>query len=214
MIKSIIIDHMGTLVRNESDYLIELLDLCKQNSCLDDYKQMFQIFMDKHDELILKYNGDNFKKEYDIALEAFEWEQENYELKGDLKKYVDLLVQHWKYAPAFDDTYDFFHDVSMPVYILSNNDTEYIEESMKFHGFKPRGIISSEMTRYHKPAKEMFLQALDIVGLPAHEVLYVGDSFAQDIVVAKELGMKTLLIGDEHEGIQSIESLRDVKKYL
>lgn len=214
MIKSILIDHMGTLVKNESEYIDELLCQCIENSDLTDKKEAMTAFMNKHDELIMLYNDDNYKKEYDIALEVFEWEKDMYHLKGSASDYCNQLVEHWKYAPAFDDTYDFFQDVSLPVYILSNNDTCYIEESMKYHGFHPRGIISSEMTRCHKPAMNMFLQALDIVGLPADEILYVGDSYTKDIETAQKLGMKTLLIGDYHDGIQTIETLRDVKMYL
>ena len=53
MIKSIIIDHMGTLVRNESEYIDELIHQCIENSDLNDAKEAMRVFMDKHDELIM-----------------------------------------------------------------------------------------------------------------------------------------------------------------
>ena len=35
-------------------------------------KRLHDLWQKKHDALLKKYNGENFKKEYDIVLEAFD----------------------------------------------------------------------------------------------------------------------------------------------
>ena len=80
MLKAIFIDHMGTLVYEQSEWLTKLMDVCVENSKEKDAQKIGELWYQKHDELIAQYNGENYKKEYDIALEAFE---KDYALKQD-----------------------------------------------------------------------------------------------------------------------------------
>ena len=197
MLKAIFIDHMGTLVYEQSEYLEALLKKCVEHSDEKDPQKIADLWQKKHDALLKKYNGENFKKEYD--------------------EYCDLLVQHWLHTPAYDDAYDFFEQCPLPIYIITNNDTCYVEESMKLLELKPKGIISSETTHYYKPAKEMFEKALAITKLNADEAIYIGDSLNKDMEAAKAVGIRAFLIGKEKTDdpdIQSLESLLDVFQYL
>lgn len=217
MLKAIFIDHMGTLVYEQSEWLTKLLDLCVENSQEKDAQKIGELWYRKHDELIAQYNGEHYKKEYDIALEAFESIKDEIGLQGDSHQYCDLLVQHWIHTPAYDDSYDFFAQCPLPIYIITNNDVAYVEESMKNLELEPKGIISSETTHYYKPAKEMFEKALEMTKLKANEAVYIGDSYNKDMQSAKSVGMRAFLIGhkdiDDPE-ITCIDSLLDVFEYL
>ncbi|MBS5368697.1 MAG: HAD family hydrolase [Longibaculum muris] len=217
MLKAIFIDHMGTLVYEQSEYLEALLKKCVEHSDEKDPQKIADLWQKKHDALLKKYNGENFKKEYDIVLEAFDDLKAEINLEGDSHEYCDLLVQHWLHTPAYDDAYDFFEQCPLPIYIITNNDTCYVEESMKLLELKPKGIISSETTHYYKPAKEMFEKALAITKLNADEAIYIGDSLNKDMEAAKAVGIRAFLIGKEKTDdpdIQSLESLLDVFQYL
>lgn len=217
MLKAIFIDHMGTLVYEQSEWLEKLMDMCVQNSNEKDSQKLADLWYQKHDELLAKYNGDNYKSEYDISLEAFECIKDEIGLQGDSHQYCDLLVQHWIHTPAYDDSYDFFEQCPLPIYIITNNDICYVEESMKNLELEPKGIISSETTHYYKPAKEMFEKALEITKLKPSEAVYIGDSYNKDMQSAKSVGMRAFLIG--HKDIQDpevtcIDTLLDVFEYL
>ncbi|MBI3328218.1 MAG: HAD family hydrolase, partial [Nitrospinae bacterium] len=47
----------------------------------------------------------------------------------------------------------------------------------------------SEAIRYRKPHSEAFLQTAEAMGIAAHEALFIGDTFALDVVGAKRVGM-------------------------
>jgi HAD superfamily hydrolase (TIGR01509 family) len=53
-------------------------------------------------------------------------------------------------------------------------------------------VFSSEVGR-RKPAPELYLAALDRVGVPAAEALYVGDQVAEDYEGPRRLGMRAVL---------------------
>lgn len=217
MLKAIFIDHMGTLIFEKSEYSSKLIDECVENSLMDDPQELYCLFMKKHDELLKKYNGEHYKKEYDIVLETFAFLQKEIQLKGDPHHYANMLVYHWTHAPAYDDAYDFFDQCPLPIYIITNNDTCYVQESMKALELHPKGIISSEMTHYYKPEKEMFEKALEITKLKPEEGVYIGDSYNKDIEAAKAIGMRAFLIGHQQcldPQVTVIESLLDVFHYL
>lgn len=217
MLKAIFIDHMGTLVYDTSEWLTKLLDECVENSNEKDQQKLGEMWYQKHDELVMHYNGKDYKNEYEIAFEAFESIKDQIGLQGDSQHYCDLLVQHWIHTPAYDDSYDFFEQCPLPIYIITNNDLQYVEENMKKLELKPKGIISSETTHYYKPAKEMFEKALEITKLKASEAVYIGDSYNKDMQSAKSVGMRAFLIGHkdiEDPDITCIDSLLDVFEYL
>ena len=217
MLKAIFIDHMGTIIFEKSKYSLQLMNECIENCDLDDVEELNTLFIQKHDELLGQYNGDNYKKEYDIVLETMQYLQEKVNLKGDIHHYADMLVYHWTHVNAYEDTYDFFDQCPLPVYILTNNDTYYVEESIKALKLKPKGIISSEMTHYYKPSKEMFKKALAMTKLKPEEVVYIGNNYKKDILAAKAIGMRAFLIGKtncDDSQVTTIESLLDVFEYL
>src|SRR5919108_702873 len=59
------------------------------------------------------------------------------------------------------------------------------------HGLRPYfgPIHISEAIRYRKPRREAFLQTAEAMGVAPRDVLFVGDTFALDVVGAKSVGM-------------------------
>lgn len=79
-----------------------------------------------------------------------------------------------------------------PLGLLSNFDST--ETGMKIltkHGLREyfRPIHISEAIRYRKPRVEAFLQTADAMGVVPADVLFIGDTFALDVVGAKKAGM-------------------------
>jgi len=55
-------------------------------------------------------------------------------------------------------------------------------------------VITSEEEQRYKPAPSIFQRAIRYLGLPAENILHVGDSFEEDVVGASAVGMGSLLI--------------------
>lgn len=75
-------------------------------------------------------------------------------------------------------------------------------------------LITLDIVQEIKPAAEPFLKAIELAGCEAAECLYVGDSPTKDILPAKEVGMKTVLVADNpssEDTLNADASISDVK---
>jgi FMN phosphatase YigB (HAD superfamily) len=82
--------------------------------------------------------------------------------------------------------------VRYPLGLLSNFDSA--ATGMKIlatHGLRPyfSPIHISEAIRYRKPRREAFLHTAEAMGVVPQDVLFIGDTFALDVVGAKGVGM-------------------------
>lgn len=216
--KAVFIDHMGTIVNPHSKYAYALIKECYENSRADNMEEMEKFWFSKHEELLKRYNGNQYKEEYEIALETFELVKQEIGLQGDAAHYCEILTQHWMYAPVFEDVSTFFTDCPLPIYLVTNNDTKYIEESMHYLGLKPTGIITSQTAGCYKPQKGIFEKALEISGCGASEAIHIGDSMESDIEGATGASIQALLLdrtGEQHpEHVSVIHSLAEVLKFI
>ena len=91
------------------------------------------------------------------------------------EKLGQLMFEHWTKPPIFEDAKEFFGNSPIPVYVLSNIDTDDIMQAIEFHNLKPTRVFTSEDARSYKPGKEIFELALKETGLNANEVIHIGD---------------------------------------
>ena len=82
--------------------------------------------------------------------------------------------------------------------LVTNADNDILYESLHKHVLTFDFIVTSEMERCNKPGKEIFQKALKCAKLPAHEILMVGDSWTEDILPSRELGMHSAYINRKH----------------
>ena len=80
--------------------------------------------------------------------------------------------------------------------IVSNIDDDYIVPLLQRTGLAQYfdHWLSSERARSCKPHASIFHQALSRAGHPVEKVLFVGDSYANDVLGASRLGFKTALL--------------------
>ncbi|WP_342504994.1 HAD-IA family hydrolase [Sporosarcina sp. FSL K6-2383] len=65
-------------------------------------------------------------------------------------------------------------------------------------------IFTSKELGYHKPQVEFFESILHKLNLSARECVMIGNDYVKDIVVAKEVGLKTIYLSED-EGIGEYE---------
>ncbi|HEY5152624.1 MAG TPA: HAD family hydrolase [Candidatus Saccharimonadales bacterium] len=76
-------------------------------------------------------------------------------------------------------------------------------------------LVTEDIVKEIKPDHEPFLKAIELSGYAANECLYVGDSPTKDMQPAKEVGMITVLVGNNiaEEQAQYIDAIiPDAKK--
>jgi putative hydrolase of the HAD superfamily len=72
-------------------------------------------------------------------------------------------------------------------------------------------VIDSGEVGVEKPDPRIFRLALDRLGVPAHDALYVGDLYEVDVVGARAVGMQAALIDPEGvQGERDVLTLRSV----
>ena len=72
-------------------------------------------------------------------------------------------------------------------------------------------VVESSVVGVRKPDPQIYQLGVDAIGLPADEVLVVGDSFSKDVVPAKAVGCRVAWLKGEGWGNETIdESLPDV----
>nr|MCR5775759.1 HAD-IA family hydrolase [Lachnospiraceae bacterium] len=100
------------------------------------------------------------------------------------------------------------------IYVLSNDDLCYLEESMRLKDLHPAGIVSAETARACKPNRAIFEKAMELAGVSPEECIHIGDSITSDVEPAKAIGITPIYLsrkGDKGpEGIRVIRSLDEM----
>jgi putative hydrolase of the HAD superfamily len=100
--------------------------------------------------------------------------------------------------------------------ILSNGGRDAVIKKIQAVGLEEK-MFNPFLTTYEmqslKPDPAPFLKALEIAGCPPEESVYIGDSVETDIMGAKAVGMKTILVwGKSPEADLSIPAIYDLEK--
>jgi putative hydrolase of the HAD superfamily len=100
--------------------------------------------------------------------------------------------------------------------VISNFDTRIysVMESLGIRDFFDAITLSSE-TGYSKPDREIFDAAVAAIGLPASQILFVGDSLEDDVEAGLRAGLRAVLIDrtgrhSARSHLERIASLKDV----
>ncbi len=211
MIKAIFIDYTGTMVMEDEPYTRELVKYFITHSDLKDPKAVLGVVWTKVKELEAASFGKDFIKNDDKVDIILDYCEKTCGLKGDRGYMHDTWRKIWVHAPLYGDVRPFFERVKVPVYIISNDDLMYLEESMRIKDLHPAGIISAETVGACKPHRSIFERALETAGVKPEEAVFIGDSVTSDVKPALAMGITPVYLarngGDAPEGVRVIRSL-------
>lgn len=213
--KAIFMDYTGTMVMEDEPYTRELIGYFIAHSDVRDPMDVLKIVWSKVKEGESECYGDSFVKLDERTDRILQYCVEHHGLKGDLEHMHDVWRKIWVHAPLFDDVKPFFERVKAPVYVLSNDDLCYLEESFKLKDIHPAGIISAEVARACKPDKAIFEKALEIAHVRPEEAVHIGDSVTSDVKPAISMGITPIYISRNEDaqidGVRVIRSLDELK---
>ena len=194
MIKAIFLDYTGTMVKEDEPYTRELLKYFLTHSNFKNPTEVLGVVWGKIKEYEAKSVGDNFIKNHEKVSRILEYCREKYGLQGNFEYIHETWQKVWIYAPLYEDVKPFFERSKLPIYVLSNDDTCFLEESMKIKDLHPAGIVSAEIAHACKPNRLIFEKAFEMAGVRPEEVMLIGDSVKSDIDPAMNLGIIPVLI--------------------
>jgi len=198
MIKAIFLDFYGTAVYGDCAVFREItLHINKTRECTrtdqfhpsDDSNEIGLFCGREFQSLCIRSFGQTFQTQRELAKFSLRKTIEYFCSSADSEQLSNLLFQYWVNPSIFEETKDFFNRRILPVYIVSNIDTEDIKQALAFHGLKPAGVFTSEMARSYKPKTEIFALALRTAGLGPEEVIHIGDSLSSDVEGAQQVGI-------------------------
>lgn len=194
MLKAIFLDYTGTMVREDEPYTQELVKRFVTHSDIHDPMEIFTKVWGLVKKTEAEYFGDNFVMKDEMVDIILEYCVEHFGLNDNLDELHELWKNSWIYAPLFDDVKPFFERVDVPIYVVTNDDLKYVEQSMEDKGLKPAGIISAQMCRACKPHKAILEEGLKVAGVEPHEAVLIGDSETSDVVCAMAAGVTPVLL--------------------
>ena len=211
MTKAIFLDYTGTMVSEDEPYTRELVRYFLSHSDMKDPKEVLGTVWRKVKEIEAESYGDRFILNDGKVERILRYCCETCGLRGDLEYMHETWRKIWVHAPLFDDVKPFFERVKVPVYIISNDDLKYLNESMKLKDLHPAGIISAETVRACKPHRAIFEKALESARVKPEEAVHIGDSVTSDIEPAKALGIRPIYLARKEpvflDGVTVIRSL-------
>ena len=107
------------------------------------------------------------------------------------RPYIDGLLARWRMARPFPDALEAFRRMrGFPIAIVSNADDAFLRDVLGRASVPVDLVVTSEATRSYKPNAGIFRAALSALGTRPESTLHVGDSYAEDVVGSKAVGMK------------------------
>jgi putative hydrolase of the HAD superfamily len=151
-----------------------------------------------------EYSAQNITKE---ELQRFRFERTLYRLLGDGGKfeevgdfYLNHYANYWTWMPGAKEIYNWTLE-HYEVGILTNGFLE--QQDLKFKKFdlysSAKALLISEEVQSMKPHPAVFEEATKRAGVPASEILYVGDSYTSDVIGGTEFGWDVVWLTDSDD---------------
>jgi 2-haloalkanoic acid dehalogenase type II len=132
---------------------------------------------------------------------------EELSLRGDAPAAHERLRELLAEGRAFAESRRVVEQVGrrLPTAMLSNADNDFLHPCLSRNGLVFPVVVSSESARAYKPHVAIFRRLAEEMGLPAENILYVGDSKLADVTGARNAGMRAAWVrrGRNSEGTVS-----------
>jgi 2-haloalkanoic acid dehalogenase type II len=184
-VKAVIFDAYGTLLRNEDLMLIPRRIVADHGLSvrIDD---VWRVWMGLYFEATQR---PPFQTLREIQGQVLRHVLRRFDVGGDPAPYVDLFFQVTTKVELYPEALAVLNALGhVRSAIVSYADHEHLA-AWNFT-LPVQFILISETVRAYKPHPLVFQRALEQLGLPAHDVLHVGDSDVDDVKGAKAAGLR------------------------
>ena len=181
MKQAIFLDFYGTVVFEDSEVISKIEQIIFDTGVAETTKEIGSFWWKEFYNTFIASYGDTFRTQREIEYESLAKTIAHFQSTADAKELSDEMFAYWQKPPIFKEAKEFLAKSPVPVYIVSNIDTQDIVEAMKYHGLMAAGVFTSEDAKSYKPRKELFTYALETTGLKPEQVVHIGDSLSSDV---------------------------------
>lgn len=214
MVKAVFLDFYGTVVHEDGEVIRQITEHIYDTGQASDKSEIGTFWWNEFQTMYMNAYGDQFETQRLLEKRSLEKTLEKFHSSADPAELSNRMFEHWRKPPIFQDAAEFFRTCPVPIYIVSNIDTEDIEKALAFHELHPAGVYTSEDAKSYKPRKELFEYALLHTGYQKEEVVHIGDSLSSDVKGAKAVGIRAIWLNRSSravpDGVVSIGSLAEV----
>ena len=185
----VLFDGYGTLFEGAFDKLLGICDqIARENGLEMDARAFLDVWDSYFFPLVRKGEFVAMRTANTVSLERT---LEELKIEGPVQTYTDQFIDCLATAPVFPDVHAALAALDETAQgIVSNADSDHLQEAIQRNGLEFPVVVSSESARSYKPNPEIFLEALAQFECGPSEAIYVGDSQEDDIVGAKGVGMQ------------------------
>ena len=218
MIKAFFADFYGTIVHEDGEVIRKITDIICDTGKVQDTHEVGTFWWNDFQTMFMNSYGDTFETQRALEEKSLVHTLEHFHSNADAGKLSEMMFAHWVKPPVFDDSKSFFEQSPVPIYIVSNIDTNDILQAIAYHDLHPAGVFTSEDAKSYKPRTELFELALQRTGLEKDEIIHIGDSVSSDVKGASKVGIRALWLNrfgkNVQDGVESISNLIDTFAYV
>lgn len=211
MIKAFFVDFYGTIVHEDGEVIKRITEIISKTGNTDDRSEIDSFWWLDFQKMFTDSYGDVFETQRALEVRSIRHTLDRFGSDANADELSSMMFEHWVKPPIFEESKEFFEKSPVPIYIVSNIDTDDIRKAVDYHSLKPAGIFTSEDARSYKPRRELFELALRESGLNPDEVIHIGDSISSDVNGASAVGIRALWLnrfGKENKN--NVDSITDL----
>ncbi|MBT4110448.1 HAD family hydrolase [Candidatus Woesearchaeota archaeon] len=209
MTKAILFDFWGTLVENG------VWSPIKQVKNILEIKLPFPEYVVRMERAMMTSKFENLKQSFENICKEFQIEIKNHKIET----LVGMWNKNWMLAQPYKEVKEILTELrkKYKVILVSNTDCfsiKQVMEKFQLEELFDKTYLSCEVGLI-KTDKNFFKHVLSDLGLTVDDAVMVGDSIQSDIMAAKKIDMKSVLIDrrnsrEYHPKIKSLHELDSV----
>jgi 2-haloalkanoic acid dehalogenase type II len=193
--RAVTLDFYGTVVHDDEKPLTEI---CRRVAAASPEsitpREVIAYWSHSFGQWCARSHGPAFRTQREIERASLEEVLSHFQLALDAEALSAALYEHWAHPALWPESIEVLSQCDVPLCVVSNIDKADLQAALVHNGLFFPHVVTSEGCRAYKPRSEMFERALQLLGLPAADVLHVGDSLGSDVRGAREAGMRVLWV--------------------
>lgn len=215
MVKAFFLDFYGTVVYEDGEVVKKISQLIYETGKAESPSEVDSFWWKDFQNLFNNSYGNRFETQRVLEKKSIKHTLEKFASNENIDRLSNYMFEHWVKPPIFEESKKFFEVSPLPIYIVSNIDTNDILRAVEFHQLSPSGVFTSEDAKAYKPRKELFELALNTTGLRADEVIHIGDSLSSDVKGASSVGIKAIWLNRfNKKNLCGVDSITDLLEAL
>ena len=194
MVRGVLLDFYGTLVE-EDDVNLHAITTAIHGSAREEvtFAEVGKFWYDAFFRLTDAASGEAFRTQAAIGRASLDEAISRFGSTVDAAESLAAQKRYWAGPTSYEEAGPFLQTLRESGFvtcIVSNADRADVDSALDLHGLKVDHVVTSEDARHYKPHPRIFELAMEVIGLPARELVHVGDSWRSDVRGAAGVGIR------------------------